>query len=78
MNWAIVNGLKDANGAPNPILETSTALECEIAYSPRGPQMDCGDGASVLLDVLAVMARAQHDARGRDAGEPDASGMRYA
>ncbi len=40
--------------------------------------MDCGDGASVLLDVLAVMARAQQDARGRDAGEPDVSGMRYA
>ena len=40
--------------------------------------MDCGDGASVLLKVLAVMARAQHDARGRDAGKPDVSGVRYA
>ena len=28
--------------------------------------MDCGDGASVLLQVLAVMARAQQDARGKD------------
>jgi len=57
---------------------TSTALECEIAYSPRGPQTDCGDGASVLLDVLAVIARAKQDAWGRDAGKSDVSDVRYA
>ena len=57
---------------------TSSALECEIAYSPRGPEVACGDGASILLNVLAVMASAEHDARGGDAGEPDVSGMRYA